>query len=174
MTKHASTSNCISNNGGGSCGGVPSPSPQLPCLLPLLCTPSLPSLLPLTSLSPWRCPRSAAAANDNSSKHGAPPKPSPLSYLLSTWGGGKCACCSPPCRPLWPIAAASPRRIGIIAVLVAVAILPPHPCLLLPPATKGSVAIDIYWHDQLKRAHGLADGAPAPMFLPGMGQAEGG
>ncbi len=56
MSKHASTSNYIGNDGGGKCGGAPlllpcrlplppstAPLPPLPspCSLPLLCTPSL-------------------------------------------------------------------------------------------------------------------------------------
>ncbi len=76
--------------------------------------------------------------------------------------------------PFRPIAAASQRRIGIILVLAVAAVLPPHACLPLPPATMGSVAVDAYRHDQLERAHGLADGALVPMFPPGMGWAGGG
>jgi hypothetical protein len=87
-------------------------------------------------------------------------------------GGARIPACR--CFPLWPIATASLRRIGIISVLVAATVLPPHPHLLLPPATTGSVAVDIYWHDQLNRALSLADGALAPMFPLGMGWARGG
>jgi hypothetical protein len=84
MTKHASTSDCVGKDGSGGCGGVPSlsPSPPLPCLLPSLCTPLLPSLSPLLSSSLWHCPHAAATANGNSSKHGAPPQPPPQSLLL--------------------------------------------------------------------------------------------
>jgi hypothetical protein len=52
--------------------------------------------------------------------------------------------------------------------------LPPHPHLPLPPTTMGSVVIDVYWHDQLNRTHGRADGVLAPMFPLGMGRAGGG
>jgi hypothetical protein len=38
----------------------------------------------------------------------------------------------------------------------------------------GSVMVDVYRHNQLNRAHGLADGALVPMFPPGMGGREGG
>jgi hypothetical protein len=55
-----------------------------------------------------------------------------------------------------------------------VAVLPPQPHLPPPPATTGSVAVDLYWHDQLNRTHGLADGALALMFPPGMGWVGGG
>jgi hypothetical protein len=91
MTKHASTSNCVSKDGGGGRGGVPSllpspsPSAPSPCSPPSLCMPSLP---PLSPSSPWSRPRAAAAANDDSSEHGAPPQPPPPSLLPSTWGGG--------------------------------------------------------------------------------------
>jgi hypothetical protein len=72
------------------------------------------------------------------------------------------------CCPLRPITAASPRRIGIILALAAVVVLPPHPHLPLPPATMGSVAVDVYWHNRLNCAHGLADGALALIFPSGM------
>jgi hypothetical protein len=175
MTKHASTSNCVGKDGGRGCGGMPLPLP-LPlslCLWPSLCTPLLPKLLPLLPWSPRHCPRTAATANNDSSKHGAPPKPPPPSLLPSTWGGSACIVARGRC-PLCPIAAASLRRIGIISVLAVVAVLPPHSHLPLPPATTGSVVVDVYSHDQLDRAHGLADGALVPMFPPGMGWAGGG
>jgi hypothetical protein len=146
MTKHASTSHCIGKDGRGSCGGVPLPLPlpPSPCLPPSLCTLLLPLSLPLLLSSPWRCPRANAATNDNSSKHSAPPQP-PLSLLLlSTWGGGSTRVLARRCRPFWPIAAASPRRIEIILASAAVAVLPLHPHLPLPPATTSSVAVDVY------------------------------
>jgi hypothetical protein len=96
MTKHASTSNCIGKDGGSSCSRVPLllPLPPLLCLLPSLCMLSLLSSLPLLLLSLWHCPRAAAAANNDSRKHGTPPQP-PLPLLLpSMWGGGV--------RALWP------------------------------------------------------------------------
>jgi hypothetical protein len=148
MTKHASTSNCAGKDGGGGCGGVPSPLPSwpLPCLPLSLCTPLLPSLLPLLPLSPWLCPCAAAAINNNSSKHGNLPQPPPPSLLPSTWGGGH-AHCGPPSLP--PLAHC--RRIikedwdhlGIGSGGSP----PPHPHLPLPPEMMGSVAVDVYWHD---------------------------
>ncbi len=89
-------------------------------------------------------------------------------------GGGSARIAAHRRRPLWPIVTAFPRRIGIISALVAAAVLPPHPHLPLPPATTGSVAVDVYRHDQLDRTHSLADKALAPMFPPGMGWVGGG
>jgi hypothetical protein len=143
MTKHASTSNCVGKDGGGGCGGVPSLSP-LPCSLPSLCTQSLPSSLPLLPLSPWRRPRAAvaAAANDDSSEYGAPPQPLPPNV-----GGGSARVAARRRCPLQPIPTASPRRIRIILASAAAAVLSPHPHLPLPPATTGSVAVDVYKQD---------------------------
>jgi hypothetical protein len=139
MTKDASTSNCVEKDGGGSCGRVPLP---LPCLPSSPCKLSLPLLLPLLPSSPRHCPCTAAATNDDSSKHGAPPQPLLPSLLPSTWGGsgrvGAHRCC-----PLWPIAAASPRRTGIILGWRQ-QFFPPILVSPSPPPMTGSVAIDIY------------------------------
>jgi hypothetical protein len=89
-------------------------------------------------------------------------------------GGGSAHVAARCCCPLQPIATASLRRIGNISALAAAAVLPPHPHLPLPPATTGSVVVDVYWHARLNRAHGLANRALAPIFPPSMGWARGG
>jgi hypothetical protein len=90
-------------------------------------------------------------------------------------GGGGSACVAV-CRhhPLQPIAATSLRGFGIISAFTVAAVLPPHPCLPFRPATMGGVAVDVYQHDKLNHAHGLADGVLVPMFPPSMGWAGGG
>jgi hypothetical protein len=93
-----------------------------------------------------------------------PPLPS---LLLPTWGGSMRVAAHCHC-PLQPIVTTFPKRIRIISTFLAAAVLPHHPHLLLPPVTTGSVAVDLYWQDQLDRAHSLADKALAPMFPPGM------
>jgi hypothetical protein len=148
------------------------PPPPLLCLPQLLCTPSLLPSLPLSLLlsllSPWHHPHAAPAANDKGGEHAAPPQLPPLSFLVPTWGGEHAhhgPLLLPPSTHCCHIPEEDQDHCGIS---VGGGSSPPPPSLPpLPPARMGGVAVDVYWHDQLKPAHGLADWAPVLMIPPG-------
>jgi hypothetical protein len=149
MTKHASTSICVGKDGGSGCGGVPLPlpSPPLPCSPPSLCTPSLPSSFDVVAVvTVASSPRRGRRQRQQQRARRPAATAAAVIAAVNVEGGSARVAARPIC-PLWPVAAASPMRIGIILVSAAAAVLPPHPRLPLTPATTGGVAIDVYRHN---------------------------